>query len=479
VVSSPTDLQDFVQIAPEWRELVRGLVGQGRLAIQEVFSQIGAQAIFAKALSLTEERGRFLVLVRDGYFQPLLFKMLSSNQNLRRFWSQRRMSAEDQRQHAMSFSVDLSHKMEGVLIKQLNLCAEDGFKVLLPAYIQRSVHNAIVDYIRQEWAWERQTLQDLNLDPEQDDPRQVVADDLRYTPESQALSSEQVTQLNELRKHLVMMLADPSLSREPLTVLDCIFGMGLTESSVLGQEMTMREVCGRLNIPGETPARRIARCQVLLDKGLDMVRQYIRENLPGIVSAWQGDLNVNSASRRELSQQLGMTEGEVERLVVNRQYRCLEDLVSRGVVKQARLKDLKARGAVAAFVPVDINSCTVRDMIDILGLAKEAAQRLASERPFTELTALVARGLLDKQTLDRLIGRGAVLRVAGSEARRIDLNRVDAGEITGAGVPEQLAEKIINGRPFLTWSELEDFLGCDSATWATIRGKFCLGLVPG
>lgn len=458
---------------------MRGLVGQGRLAIQEVFSQIGAQAIFAKALTLTEERGRFLVLVRDGYFQPLLFKMLSSNQNLRRFWSQRRMSGEDQRQHAMSFSVDLAHKMEGVLIKQLNLGAQDGFKVLLPAYIQRSVHNAIVDYIRQEWAWERQTLQDLNLDPEQDDPRQVVADDLRYTPESQALSSEQVTQLNELRKHLVMMLADPSFAREPLTVLDCIFGMGLTESSVLGQEMTMREVCDRLNIPGETPARRIARCQVLLDKGLDMVRQYVRENLPGIVAAWQGELNVNSASRRELSQQLGMTEGEVERLVANRQYRSLEDLVLRGVVKQARLKNLKVRGAVAAFVPVDINSCTVRDMIDILGLTKETAQRLAAERPFTELTALAARALVDKQTLEKLIGRGAVLRVAGSEARRIDLNRVDASEITGAGVPEQVAGKIINGRPFLTWSELEDFLACDSATWATIRGKFCLGLVPG
>lgn len=479
MLSSPTDLQEIVEIAPEWRELVRGLVGQGRYALLEVFSQVGAQGIFRKAVALGEGRGRFLVFVRDGYFQPLLSKMLVSNQNLRRFWAQRRMSVEDQKKHALSFSVDLAHKMQGVLVKQLNSASEDGFKVLLPAYIQRTVHNAVVDYIRQEWAWERQTLQDLNLDSEQEDPRQVVADDLRYTPESQALSNEQVSQLNQLRQQLELMLADQSLPREPLHVLDCIFGLGLSKHSVLGQEMTMRECCDRLGIGGETPGRRIARCQVLLDRGLDLVRQKVRERLPGIVAAWQGDLNVNSASRRELSQQLGMTEGEVERLVANRQYRLLEELVERGVLKPPRLKDFKAKGAVAALVPVDVNSATVRDMIDILGLPKELAQRLASERPFTDLASLVTRNLVDRNTLERMIGRGAAARVLAAESRRIDLNRADAADVVGAGIPDALAEKIVNGRPFLTWSELEDFLSCDSSTWTAIRQRFCLGLVPG
>ena len=479
MVTSPTDLQEIVQLAPEWGEVVRAMVGKGRNALQEVFHQVGAEGMFLKALTLSEERGRLLVLIRDGYFQPLLFKMLISNQNLRRFWSQRRLSAEDQKQHALSFSVDLAHKMEGVLIKQLNLANQDGFKVLLPAYIQRSVHNAIVDYIRQEWAWERQTLQDLHLDPEQDDPRQIVADDLKHTPEGQALSNEQVGQLNQLRTSLALMLADQSLPREPLAVLDCIFGLGLTKHSVMGQEMTMRECCDRLEIGGDTPARRIARCQVLLDKGLDIVRQHIREKLPSIVQAWQGDLNVNSASRRELSQQLGMTEGEVERLVANRQYRSLQELVDRSVVKLVRLKDLKQRGAVAAFVPVEINSATVRDMIDILGLPKEKAQRLASIRPLTDLPALVSKNLLGRQTMEMMVTRGAVVKGGNREGARIDLNRADAGEIAGAGIPPTLVQRIVNGRPFLTWSELEEFLDCDQPTWNAIRQKFCLGLVPG
>ena len=97
--------------------------------------------------------------------------------------------------------------------------------------------------------------------------------------------------------------------REPLVVVDLIFGLALTEKSKSGQELTMREVCEVLSIAGETQARKIARCQVLLDKGLDMIRNRVRSKLPGVAQCWQSDININTASRRELSHQLGLTEG--------------------------------------------------------------------------------------------------------------------------------------------------------------------------
>src|SRR5262249_2179875 len=144
----------------------------------------------------------FIKLLESSYYQPMLTKMLSSNQNLRRFLAQRRVSSDEMRGQVLSLSVDVTQKLVTSLSKQLTSGEDDGFKILLPAYVQRSVHNAVIDYIRLETSWERQTLQDVNLDPQQEDPRQAVADDQAYTPEHKALSREQVAQLNELRKHL-------------------------------------------------------------------------------------------------------------------------------------------------------------------------------------------------------------------------------------------------------------------------------------
>ena len=479
MLTSPTDLEDLVQLAPEWRGLVHGVVGKGSTGLKEIFNQVGAKALFLKALTLTEKRARLLALIRDGYFQSHLYKMLTSNQNLRRFWSQRRILMDEQRQQAMSLSVDLAHKMEGVLIKQLNAGADDGFKVLLPAYIQRTVHNAVVDYIRQEWSWERQTLQDLSLDPDQDDPRQNVADAMSRVPENQAISNEQVEQLNQLRAQLTSMLNNPSYSKEPLAVIDCLFGLGITKHATAGEEMTMRECCDRLNIKGETPARRIARCQLLLDKGLDMIRQQIRQELPGIVESWQSDLNLNIASRRELASQLGMTEGEIERLVANRQYYSLDELIERKVIKPNRLSELTQKGAVAAFVPVDLNSATVRDMVDILGLKKEEAQKLASERPFRTVLDTKDKRLLDTQVLEQILARGAVVRVRVAYEKSPDLNQCDWPDIVTLGIPEITAKRIFSGRPFLSWAELEDFLSGEVPALVLLRQKFCLGLSYG
>lgn len=498
-MSSKTEIQEILQLAPEWSaildSLLAGIPADGAsspvfmarpaekpkdpvaVGPYELFQRLGAKSIYKKAQTLGGKQEQLLKLIRDHFYQPMLQKMVTSNQNLRRFWSQRRVPPDVQRSQALSFSVELAQKMEGVLKKQLAQMSEDGFKVLLPAYVQRSVHNAVIDHIRDEWEWERSTLQDLNLDPEQEDPRQNTADDPRYAPENQAISNEQVTQLNQLRVQLQAMLGNSRYQQEPLQVIDCIFGLGLTPHSKVGVEMTMRECCDKLNIHGETQARKIARCQVFLDKGMDMIRQVIREKLPGIAEAWQAEVNVNSASRRELTHYLGLTENEVERLIVSRQYHALLQLVERAVVKQPRLAELEQRGAVAAFIPVDVNSATARDIIDILGLSKELANKLVAERPFESLVELKTKKILDQELLQKISSRGAVLKRKTS-AKKPDLNRAPLEELVGQSIDETVAERLIRGRPFATWSELEEFLGLEPAAWVALRQKFCLGLIP-
>ncbi len=479
MLSSSTDFREVFQFAPEWEPLLRNWDGVDRLGMSDFLNRVGAKAIFLKATHLAGNREGFIRLLRDHYYLPILQKMLQSNQNLRRFLSQRYVAPDDQKSQGISLAVEVAAKMEGVLIKQLAIGAEDGFKVLLPAYMQRTVHNAVIDYIRLEATWEKSTLQDVYLDPEQDDPRTSVADDIAVTPENQVLNTEQVSQLNQLRYHLVQMLKESATPKEPLMVLDCMFGLGLTPHSTAGQEMTMRECCEKLSIQAETMARRIARCQVLLDKGLEMVRQRIYKQLPGIAECWQRGLNVNTSSRRELTQQLGMTEGEIERLIKGRQFANIEELINTGVIKANRLPELKHKGATAAFVPIELNSSTARDIQDILGLTKEQAQKLVSERPFKDLNEIIAKGLISKADGDSLGKRGGVVKSRAADSRRIDLNRAPLDEIHAAGVDRDTATLISKVRPFLTWSELEEAIGSDNRDWTVLRQKFFLGIVSG
>jgi DNA uptake protein ComE-like DNA-binding protein len=493
VLTSQGQIEELLDIAPDWRQIFDSLSKDAGFAdvktvagshaqkpksvgLFELFERLGAKALYKKAQSLKEDREKFLVLVRNFYLQPVAAKMVGNNQNLKRFFVQRRVAADEQKRHALSIATELAEKLEGAVRKHLLSQAEDGFKVLLPAYVQRSVHNQVIDYIREEWDWEKSTLQDLNLDPEQEDPRQNTADDSQYMPENQALSGEQVGQLNQLRDMLEKMLADKKNQKEPLEVVDCMFGLGLTKFSTAGKELTMRECCDILQLPGETQARKIARCQVLLDKGLSMVREGIRQNLPGIADCWQRETNVNRASRRELNQQLGMTESEVERLILQRQYRRLLELVEKSILKEQRLQELEAKGAVAAFVPVDINSATNRDLMDILGLNKETAQKVCERRPFAHLSNLVELNLLTENALKNALSRGCVLKVVIEGGKRKDINSAPLDELVKAGLESGLAKRIERGRPFGTWAELEDYLQIDLSKEPVLRQNFCLGI---
>lgn len=482
VLSSKTEIQQILQLAPEWAPILESLTASrtadGKPAAPvELFERLGAKAIFKKLQALSEGGKSLELLVRDHYYQPLLNKMLNANPTMRRFYSQRRVAPDEQRGKALSFANELANKLDGVLAKHLSQKSEDGFKVLLPAYIQRTVHNAVIDHIRQEWEWERSTLQDLNLDPEQDDPRQNAADDIAYAPENQAISNEKVAYLNQLRHQLEQLLKDPQVPKEPLAVVDCMFGLGLTSHSQAGVELTMRECCEVLGIGGETQARKIARCQVLLDKGLDLIRNMVRDRLPGVAEFWQAEVNVNNASRRELGHYLGLTEGEVDRLIASRQYYNLPQLVERAVLKEPRLEEVRKKGAVAAFVPIDINSATNRDIIDILGASKDMAQKICAERPFAQLSDLIAKKIVDQKQWKALLARGAVLKSRPTD-NRLDLNRTAEEQMISVGLVKPIAERLVRGRPFTTWAELEEYLGCDAGTWAVLRQNFCLGITP-
>jgi DNA uptake protein ComE-like DNA-binding protein len=479
VLTGSADLDTVLELAPEWAALLRGFAEGRATDAGEFLNKVGAKAIYCKALALGDKRALLIDLLQRHYYQPMLAKMLSCNQNLRRFTSHRRVSPDDLRGQVVSFSVDVSQKLVGTLVKQLALQQEDGFKVLLPAYVQRSVHNAVIDYIRQETTWEKQTLHDVHLDPQMDDPRTAVPDDLAYTPEHRALSAEQVVQLNELRRHLQAMLKDSDTPHEPLSVVDCIFGLGLTPYSVAGADMTMRECCEKLQIKAETMPRRIARCQVLLDKGLDLVRRKIYKDMPGIADAWQRGVNINIASRRELTQQLGMTEGEVERCIKGRQWTAAEELIERGVITRPRLPDLVSKGLVTAFVPLDLNSATNRDLMDIVGVGKAKAAAIVAERPFKKIEELVEKRLVSQEEITAYIKRGAVVRFKASDEKRIDLNSASREEIEQGGVDCQNATLIVKMRPFMTWAEVEEFLGTESKLWSVLRQKFFLGSTPG
>jgi len=204
VLTSQGQIEQLLEMAPDWRQifdsLSRDVIVQNQqqsltakarsVGLFDLFERLGAKSLYKKAQVLQDDREHLLPLVRNYYLQPLAAKMVANNQNLKRFFAQRRVGVDEQKRHALSIATELAEKLEGAVRKHLQASAEDGFKVLLPAYIQRSVHNQVIDYIRDEWDWEKTTLQDLNLDPDQEDPRQNAADDSAYMPENQAISSE-------------------------------------------------------------------------------------------------------------------------------------------------------------------------------------------------------------------------------------------------------------------------------------------------
>lgn len=482
------ELQQITDLVPDWRVLADRVTQRGitpgaivnDLGKQTAYNfalleEVGPANLFQKLVSAPDTREKLLRVIRDSYLLALTHKMFRSNGTIRRFFSERRIAVDDQKSQLMSMAVDVAWKLEASLRKNIDSGDPKGFKVLLPAYVQTSVNNAILDHIKAESTWERQiSSPSTDEDGQEDDPISRAPDDLSLVPDQLILSQEKVSYLNQLRSKLRTLIAGKATPEPALVVVDYMFGLGLTKHSVAGEEKTMRECCEALNIEGETQARKIARCQVLLDKGLGMIREMLREELPGAVQCWQTELNVNVASKRDLNHRLDLTEGEVDRLIVNRQYMMLENLCERSVVKAEKLRLLREKGAVAAFVPVDLNSCTPREMTDILGLSKELAKKIVEQRPLARVDDLVDRKLVEPAQLAPLKQRGAVVKTSS----RRSLASCKVSDLTAFEIAADTAERVLRAGPFRSWSELEDFLGSDERTWAALRKNFSLGENP-
>lgn len=478
------ELQLITDLVPDWRVLAarvseRGItpgaivndLGKQTAYNFALLDEVGPANLFQKLVATPEIREKLLRVIRDSYLLALTHKMFRSNGTIRRFFSERRIPLDDQKSQLMSMAVDVAWKLEGSLRKNVDASDPKGFKVLLPAYVQTSVNNAILDHIKAESQWERQIANpSSDEDGQDDDPISRAPDDLSLIPDQLILSQEKVSYLNQLRTRLRALIGGKQTPDPALVVVDCMFGLGLTKHSTAGEEKTMRECCEALNIEGETQARKIARCQVLLDKGLGMIREVLREELPGAVQCWQTEVNVNVASKRDLNHRLDLTEGEVDRLIVNRQYLMLEHLSERSVVKSEKLPTLKDKGAVAAFVPVDLNSCTPREMTDILGLSKDLAKKIVDQRPLARVDDLIDRKLVEQNQLAPLKQRGAVVKTAARRA----LTTCRVTDLQAFDIPAEKAERILRGGPFRTWGEVEDFLGSDERTWAALRKNFNL-----
>lgn len=478
-LSNKTEVEEILAIVPEWKDVFNALPQDersGKKTVFEFLKAIGAQNIYSRSLTLEDgHRDSFVILLRNNYFQPQIAKMLEFNQSLRRFWQMRHLAKDEQKGNCVSLSLDAAEKLCHALRKQLNEKTQDGFKVLLPGYIQRSVHNLVVDYIKAEWQWEQNTLQDMYLEDGDKDPRENIAADQNAIPENIALSNEQVSELNQVRSVLSKLLAESqSANKEALEVIDCMFAMGLTKYSKPGQEMTMKECCDVLKLSGDSPARKIARCQVLLDKGLNLIRDVLRTKTPTIAQSWQAQINVNTASRRELNHHLGLTEGEVDRLIAARQFCSLQDLVDNKIIKAERLQTIVDNGGIAAFCPIDINSATRRDIMDILGAGKELAQKIVFERPFEKMIQVAEKLYLTPGELDMLIRRGAVLKPISVHIIRIDLNKAAPEKLKGLALNIKELDALVANRPFSEWEDVKTALSLDHDRLAELRKRAIL-----
>ena len=493
------ELKALLELVPDWsRHLTDATAGgateilsnsnnaiasNGQETVFRFLEQLGPRDIYLAALNLGRAADPLLRTVRDHYLIKISSTILGRNPTLKRYFLERRVDKESQKHYVDSLAAELSMKLDEAIHKKLAAQDPDGFKVLLPAYIQSSGNNAVIDFVKLESSWEKTTLQDMSLDGEKEDPRETSADDTSRIPENMLLSKEKVQYLNQLRFKLEELFAAKSSSGKnaeinegnaSLFTIDCIFGLGLTTYSKCGSEMTMRECCDHLAIAGETQARKIARCQVLLDRGLDEIRQMVRQELPGIVEHRQHEININTASRRDLKHQLNLTEGEIERLIAIRQFLEMTKLVSASVIKQDKLQDLIDKGAAAFMVPVDLNSAPARDLIDILGITKESAKAVAEARPFNTVDEIVERKFMDRAALEKTLKNGAVLK-AVRQSRPTDINACVIQDLLKVGLDESSAKRILIGKPFRSWQELDEYACLPDEQWQLLRNTFFLG----
>jgi DNA uptake protein ComE-like DNA-binding protein len=156
----------------------------------------------------------------------------------------------------------------------------------------------------------------------------------------------------------------------------------------------------------------------------------------------------------------------------------MDELIDKNVVKAERISQIQERGGVAAFIPVDLNQATRRDITDIVGLTKEQAKKVVDERPFASIEELLTRGIADKYMLARFVENGAVVGGGQKSLNKVELNKAEQESLLSLGLSAEDCQRLVRARPFETWVEVERFLGLEtdakSGIGATLRERACL-----
>ncbi|MBS1998761.1 MAG: hypothetical protein JSS86_20695, partial [Cyanobacteria bacterium SZAS LIN-2] len=79
MLTSSSAIEEVLTLAPEWKPVLDsvkdGLESGSKprtkdVSLADLFDRLGAKSLYLKALALGDERGKFVSLLRDHYYQP-------------------------------------------------------------------------------------------------------------------------------------------------------------------------------------------------------------------------------------------------------------------------------------------------------------------------------------------------------------------------------------------------------------------------
>ncbi len=119
------DFEQILSLAPEWNHAAQRVtkdctvdgaiandLGKPTASVFALLQQVGVPSIYAKLSQGKENRKELLKIVRDKYLLVLANKMFKSNGTIRRFFSERRLDADEQKSQLTSMAVEVSLKLD-------------------------------------------------------------------------------------------------------------------------------------------------------------------------------------------------------------------------------------------------------------------------------------------------------------------------------------------------------------------------------